>query len=153
MKESTQQRNRRERPVCRSAPERTELFPIKPKTSPIMSFRPQRSGVEESITFGKEPTQDKTGYSGRFLDSLCSLGMTCWQVVLRILTGYICNAPGTAHRPFPTVSLAGRTVQPHGLFSPRCLAMNHRRYIAWFHSTKQVESATWRAANSRPYIL
>ena len=32
-----------------------------------------------------------------------------------IRTGCIRNAPGTAHRPFPTVSLMGCTVQPHGL--------------------------------------
>ena len=34
-------------------------------------------------------------------------------------TGYICHAPGTAHRPFPTVSLVGGTVQPHKLYMQR----------------------------------
>ena len=34
-----------------------------------MSFRPQRSGVEESTTLEEEPTQDKTSNLGRFLDS------------------------------------------------------------------------------------
>ena len=43
-----------------------------------MSFRPKQSEVEESTTLDKEPTQDKTGNSGRFLDSLRSLGMTYW---------------------------------------------------------------------------
>ena len=38
--------------------------------------------------------------------------------------------PGTAHRPFPTVSLVGGTVRPHRLYMQRCMAMNHRRYIA-----------------------
>ena len=31
------------------------------------------------------------------------------------------------------------------------VAMNHRRYIAWFHSTAQVAVGTWRAADCRPY--
>ena len=39
--------------------------------------------------------------------------------------------PGTAHRPFPTVSLVGSTIQPHRLYMQRCLAMDHRRYIAY----------------------
>ena len=34
-------------------------------------------------------------------------------------TGSICHAPGTAHRPFPTVSLVGSTVQPHKLYMQR----------------------------------
>ena len=34
-------------------------------------------------------------------------------------TGYICHAPGTAHRPFPTVSLVGGTVQPQKLYMQR----------------------------------
>ena len=60
--------------------------------------------------------------------------------------------PGTAHRPFPTVSLVGGTVEPHGLYLLRGMAMNHRRYIAYFHSTAQVVSGTWRAADCRPYV-
>ena len=32
------------------------------------------------------------------------------------------------------------------------MAMNHRRYIAWYRSTTQVVFGTWRAANSRPYM-
>ena len=51
----------------------------------------------------------------------------------------------------PTVTLVSGTVHPHGLYMQRCLAMNHRRYIAWFHSTTQVIFETWRAASSRPY--
>ena len=42
----------------------------------LMSFRPEQSGAEESTTLDKEPTQEKTGNLGRFLDSLRSLGMT-----------------------------------------------------------------------------
>ena len=37
---------------------------------PTLSFRPQRSGVEESTTLDNEPPQDKICNSGRFLDSL-----------------------------------------------------------------------------------
>ncbi len=39
------------------------------------------------------------------------------------------RVPGTAHRPFPTVSLMGGTVYPHRLYMQRFMAMNHRRYI------------------------
>ena len=35
----------------------------------------------------------------------------------------------------------------HTMISP----MNHRRYIAWYHSTAQVLFETWRAADCRPY--
>ena len=80
------------------------------------------------------------------------------------------NVPGTAHRPFPTVLLVGNTILPHGLYSKRCLvvlraanqnlliaggnhtlipSINHRRYIAWFHSSGQVIFATQRAADCR----
>ena len=45
----------------------------------------------------------------------------------------------------------GGTIQPHRLYPERCLAMNHRRYIAWYRSTAQVIFATWRAADCRPY--
>ena len=40
-------------------------------------------------------------------------------MVLIIHTGDIRNAPGTAHRPFPTVTLVGGTVQPHRLHLER----------------------------------
>ena len=36
----------------------------------------------------------------------------------------------------------------HRLYLRRCMAMNHRRYIAWFHSTIQVVFETWRAAST-----
>ena len=51
----------------------------------------------------------------------------------------------------PTDTLVGGTIHPHKLYSLHCLAMNHRRYIAWFHSTTRVVFETWRAASSRPY--
>ena len=46
----------------------------RPPHSVIQAF--SASGVEESTTWDNEPTQDKTCYLGRFLDSLRSLGMT-----------------------------------------------------------------------------
>ena len=74
------------------------------ETTPDMSFRPERSGAEESTTLGEGPTQDKICDSGRFLGSLCSLGMTCRYVI-----------------PF------NRT----GCIRDVSMAMNHRRYIAY----------------------
>ena len=32
------------------------------------------------------------------------------------------------------------------------MAMNHRRYIAWYHSSARVVIVKWRAAGCRPYI-
>ena len=57
----------------------------------------------------------------------------------------------------------GGSVQPNGLYSPRCqplagagVAMNHRRYIVpcigWYRSTEQVVFDTWRVADCRPHI-
>ena len=87
-KESTYQRNRRERPMCRSAPERTELFPIIPENVPHFCHSDRSvSGVEESTTLEEGLTQDKICNLGRFLDSLHSLGMTCRGVVLFCLHG------------------------------------------------------------------
>ena len=67
-------------------------------------------------------------------------------VVPFVRTSSIRGAPGTAHRPFPTVSLVGEFFHPHRLYSKRGLAMNHRRYIAWFHSSTQVVFGTWPLA-------
>ena len=36
----------------------------------------------------------------------------------------------------------GGSIQPHGLHSLRFMAMDHRRYMAWFHSTPRVIIAT-----------
>ena len=73
------------------------------------------SGVEESTTLEKEPTQDKTCNLGRFLDS----------------------------HSLPRNDISGGgSVQPHRLYLSRCMAMNHRRYIASYHSTARVIFAT-----------
>ena len=81
--------------------------------------------MEESTTLDEEPTQDKACHSGRFLDSFHSLGMT-WSV-------------------------GGSVMSARVVFGTWHVAMNHRRYIAWYHSTARVVFETWRAANSRPY--
>ena len=110
-----------------------------------MSFRPQRSGVEESTTLEKNQHKIKSATWEDSSTRFRSLGMTYRGVV-----------------PFC----------PHGLYSERCMvvlraanqnlliaggnhtlipSMDHRRYIAWYRSTAQVVFGTWRAANSRPY--
>ena len=91
---------------------------------------------------------------GRFLHSADALvGMTYLGVVLFTRTGYIATFPGTARRPFPTVSLVGGFFQPHGLYSLRCLAMNHRRYIAWFRSSTRVLFAMFPTVSlARPFL-
>ena len=43
----------------------------------------------------------------------------------------------------PTDTLEGYTVQPHGVYMQRFMAMNHRRYIAWFRSTARVKFGTF----------
>ena len=88
--------------IHRQATSRIQPVRVNKTTPPGMSFRPQRSGVEESTTLGEKPTQDKTCNLGRFLDSL-SL-------------------------PRNDISVGG-FVFLHGFYSLRCMAMNHRRYI------------------------
>ena len=70
------------------------------------------SRVEKSTTLLKEPTQGKICNSGRFLDSLLLArndmpGGGCIQPY-----GLHSLRTGTAHRPFPTVSLGGCTSAP-----------------------------------------
>ena len=113
-----------ERPVCRSGDVAKTTCVGKQNHLSDMSFRPERSGVEESTTLEDGPTQDKACYLSRFLDSH-SFARNDMS---------ICDS-----------------IQPHGLYSGRCMAMNHRRYIAWYRSTAQVIIATWRAADCRPY--
>ena len=53
--------------------------------------------------------------------------------------------PASPEGSFCTVLLGG-IIQPYGLYTLRFMAMNHRRYIAWFHSSIQVIFGTYRAA-------
>ena len=99
----------------------------------LPTYHSGKSGVEKSTTLEQKSQQDKICNSGRFLGSLRSLGMTCRWVV-----------------PFCL----------HGLYSERGMAMNHRRYIAWFHSTARVIFETlpaprrgWMALGQRRYIV
>ena len=93
LKTPTHQRNRRERPMCRSAPESTEPLPIIPENvtrNVIQAF--SASGVEESTTLEKVPPQDKTSNLGRFLDSLRSRNDIIDGWFHFVHTGYNCNA-------------------------------------------------------------
>ena len=97
------------------------------------------SGVEESTTLEDGPTQDKTSYSGRFLDSHSLPRNDMSGGWFHSTTGVVFGASPERH--------IGRSLRFRwkvlpfnraGLYSKRCLAMNHRRYIAWYHSTAGV---------------
>ena len=105
----------------------------------LLSFRPQRK--RSGGIYSSSKNNLRKIKLAAWVDSsthIRSLGMTCRGVVLFVRTGYNCNVSGTAHRPFPTFSLVGGFFHPHGLYSLRCLAMDHRRYIAWYHSSTRV---------------
>ena len=58
---------------------------------------------------------------GGFLHSACAKGLNdiserWFRLSTRVVSA---TFPGTAHRPFPTVSLAGGSGQPHRLYSER----------------------------------
>ena len=135
------QRNRRERPVCRSAPERTEPLPKILENVPTLCHSDRSvSGVEESTTLDNEPPQDKICNSGRFLDSLCSLGMTCRWVVPFIHTGYNRHVPGT-------VSVNTRYV-PLLCHSDRSEA-EWRNPPRWIIKQHKIKLATWEDSSTR----
>ena len=69
-----------------------------------------------------------------------------WFIIQR--GGFLRSADATVGM----TDLKGGFIYPHRLYSLRAMAMNHRRYIAWFHSITQVIFETWRAAGCRPYI-
>ena len=74
LKTSTNQRNRRERPMCRSARERTELLPIKTRHVPPYVIPTVAQAEWRNPPRGRKvPTQGKICYLGRFLDSVHSL--------------------------------------------------------------------------------
>ena len=50
----------------------------------------------------------------------------------------------------PTYTSVSGTVHPHGLYSSRRMAMNHRRYIAWFRSSVQTAIAAVDGDGSSP---
>ena len=68
---TTYQRTRRERPMCRSAPVRTELLPIKPDMSPTFVIPTVALAEWRNPPRGRMNHQkDKTCCLGRFLGSL-----------------------------------------------------------------------------------
>ena len=76
------------------------------------------------------------------------------QVANFILWWFFHQRGGFLHSADAAVGMTYRWVVPfclHGLYLQRFMAMNHRRYIAWYRSTAQVVFGTWRAASSRPY--
>ena len=91
------------------------------------------SGVEESTTWQKVPTQGKICNLRRFLGSLRSLGMTCRGAVP--FTGTGCIRYGAS----PWRGWSGDESSPLHLVS----------YIGSYHLTEQVVIDTWRAADCR----
>ena len=57
---------------------------------------------------------------------------------LQRTTPYRASSTAYGGSPSPKGKVLGGTIHPHGLYSLRCLAMNHRRYIAQYHSTTRV---------------
>ena len=70
-----------------------------------------------------------------------SLGMTCREAVFCPHRLY--SKRGGRQIAAPTCTSVSGSVQPHRFYSERCMAMNHRRYIAWFHSTARVVFGTF----------
>ena len=118
MKESTNQRNRRERPVCRSGsvPNITRVDG-RYHLSICHSDRSD-SGVEESTTLEKEPTQDKACCLGRALDSH-SLPRDDMSIGDTIHPHRLYSERGGRQIAAPTDTPVGDTIHPHGLFSGR----------------------------------
>ncbi len=103
--------------MCRSARLRTKPLPIKPETSPhcvipTVAQAEWRNPPRWIMNHHKIKLATQEDSSTRILRS-----------------------------PRNDMS-GGGSVHPHGLYLPRCLAMNHRRCIAWFHSTARIVFAT-----------
>ena len=127
------------------------------------------SGVEVSTTWDDKPTQGKTCYLGRFLDSLRSLGMTCRGVFRSTKRVIFATEPaprrgwmalGQRRYIVPCIREYHSTAQVIFVTVPAprrgWMALGQRRYIVpcirWYHSPAQVIIATWRAAGCRPYV-
>ena len=188
LKKQTCQRNRRERPVCRSGgvPDRTasglngvphdtvqKLPPVGKLARPwARLMRLPRGSVKHCgnnrrirrnvVPMSFRPQRQRSG--GIFpssINNLRKVKLATWE------------DPSTSFHFGRDDMSGGGAIQPHGLYSLRCMvvlraanqnlliaggnhtlipSMNHRRYIAYFHSTAQVVSGTWRAAGCRPYV-
>ena len=76
---------------------------------------------------GWEPVYSDVVLSGRFPERHIGRSLQFrWWVVPFIRTSYIRGAPGTAHRPFPTVSLKGVFFQPGYSKDVRCILLKQR---------------------------
>ena len=64
---------------------------------------------------------------------------------LQCRTPYRASSTAYGGPPSPKGKVLRGTVQPHGLYSLCFMAMDHRRYIAWYRSTARVVVGTWRA--------
>ena len=82
-------------------------------------------------------------YLGRFLHSACAQGLNDIPERWFCLSTQVvfATSPGTAHRPFPTVSLVGGSIQPYRLYPERSGRQDCRPYMhigKWYHSTVRV---------------
>ena len=119
MKESTNRRNRRERPACRSAPERTEPLPIIPENVPPYVI-PTGAQAEwrNLLKLQALPYAGYLCYLGRFLHSAdATVGMT--YVFSLVVTNS--NIQRVALRPWRQIAAATLrgSIHPHGFYSLR----------------------------------
>ena len=100
------------------SPATFRIQPVRSKRNHPSTCHSDRNEMEWRIL----PKWQALPYAGyycnlrRFLHSAdAAVGMTYRRVLPFIHTGYIRNVPGTAHRPFPTVSPKGGFFQPKGV--------------------------------------
>ena len=96
--------HRRERPMCRSARERTELFPIKTKNVPLLCHSDRSDKRSGGIHHVAEKYQHKVK-SATWEDSSTPFHYARNDIIgrwFRFSTQVIFATCGTAHRPFPT---------------------------------------------------
>ena len=120
-------------PTCHSERARSESRNL-PEWQ-VLSCGGSLSNVVDSSTPLRSGRNDKMG--GVSTDS--PTVSTAFHVAPRPSSGSPSGEPASPEGSSCTVLLGG-TIQPHRLYSKRGLAMNHRRYIAWFHSTARVVS-------------
>ena len=131
---------------------RSEYNPCRQNgTTPRHVIPRERKQVEESSQAASFALYWFIFQRGGFLHSAdAAVGMTKGGTFLRIRLLFLQHftlprgphqaRPGEPASPegsFCTVLLGG-IIQLYGLYTLRFMAMNHRRYIAWFHSTAQV---------------
>ena len=143
LKQKTNQQNRRERPVYRSgnvkkttcAVERYHAIHGTPNVAAMIHRHPAQAGIV--VRLNMYLLTPKT--------SVIPTGVTAeWRNPPRWIMNHhkiklaTREDSSTRIRSLGMTCRGGDSVHPHELYLPRCLAMNHRRYIAWFHSTARV---------------